>query len=101
MFRTQRLLLVLAAAAALAACGDTTLSLTADRTEISAGGIEYATLTAKVVRNGDPGANVPVTFTTSADPAKALTIIVKGYHEFDAENTFEGDVVDAAVSFKF
>jgi hypothetical protein len=42
-----------------------------------------------------------VTFTTSADPSKALTIIVKGYHEFDAENTFEGDVIDAAVSFKF
>jgi hypothetical protein len=42
-----------------------------------------------------------LTFTTSADPTKALTIIVKGYHEFDAVNTFEGDVIDAAVSFKF
>lgn len=42
-----------------------------------------------------------LTFTTSADPTKALTVIVKGYHEFDAKNTFEGDVVDAAVSFKF
>jgi len=42
-----------------------------------------------------------LTFTTSADPAKALTIIIKGYHEFDAEHTFEGDVVDAAVTFKF
>ena len=42
-----------------------------------------------------------LTFTTSADPTKALTVIVKGYHEFDAKNTFEGDVFDAAVSFKF
>jgi len=36
-----------------------------------------------------------------APASKALTIIVKGYHEFDAENTFEGDVVGAAVTFKF
>lgn len=42
-----------------------------------------------------------VTFTTSADPTKALTILAKWYHEFDAENTFEGNVVDVAVSFKF
>jgi hypothetical protein len=41
------------------------------------------------------------TFTTSADPAKALTVLAKWYHEFEAENTFEGDVVDVAVSFKF
>jgi hypothetical protein len=42
-----------------------------------------------------------LTFTTSADPSKALTVIVKGYQEFDAKNTFEGHVIDAAVSFKF
>jgi len=42
-----------------------------------------------------------LTFTTSADPTKALTVIVKGYHEFDAKNAFEGDVFDAAMSFKF
>jgi hypothetical protein len=42
-----------------------------------------------------------LTFTTSADPAKALTILIKGYHEFDAQHTFEGNVVDGAVSFKF
>jgi hypothetical protein len=47
------------------------------------------------------GAGPIVTFTTSADPAKALTILAKWYHEFDAENTFEGNVVDVAVSFKF
>ncbi|MGK2921855.1 MAG: hypothetical protein ACSLE4_03575 [Methyloceanibacter sp.] len=29
----------------------------------------------------------------------SCSIIVKGYHEFGAENTFEGNVV--AVSFKF
>ncbi|MBK5198058.1 MAG: transporter [Methyloceanibacter sp.] len=42
-----------------------------------------------------------VTFTTSADPTKALTVLAKWYHEFNAENTFEGNVVDVAVSFKF
>jgi hypothetical protein len=42
-----------------------------------------------------------VTFTTSADPSKALTIIAKWYSEFDAENTFEGNTVDVAASFKF
>jgi hypothetical protein len=41
------------------------------------------------------------TFTTSADPSKALTVLVKWYHEFDAENTFEGNTVDVAMSFKF
>jgi hypothetical protein len=41
------------------------------------------------------------TFTTSADPAKALTVLAKWYHEFEAKDTFEGDVVDVAVSFKF
>ena len=42
-----------------------------------------------------------LSFTTSADPTKSLTVLVKGYHEFDAKNTFEGNVVDVAVSFKF
>jgi len=42
-----------------------------------------------------------LTFTTSPDPNKSLTILVKGFHEFGAKNTFEGDVIDAAVSFKF
>lgn len=40
-------------------------------------------------------------FTTSADPTKALTVILKWYHEFEAQNAFEGDTVDIAVSFKF
>lgn len=42
-----------------------------------------------------------LSFTTSADPTKALTVIVKWYHEFGAKNTFEGDTADVAVSFKF
>jgi hypothetical protein len=47
------------------------------------------------------GAGPIVTFTTSADPTKALTFIVKYYQEFDAENTFEGHVFDVAFSAKF
>jgi hypothetical protein len=42
-----------------------------------------------------------VSFTTSADPYKALTVLAKWYSEFDAEHTFEGNTVDVAVSFKF
>jgi hypothetical protein len=42
-----------------------------------------------------------VSFTTSADPTKALTVLVKWYSEFDAEHTFEGNTVDVAASFKF
>ena len=30
-----------------------------------------------------------------------LTLLAKWYTEFDAENTFEGNVVDAAATFKF
>jgi hypothetical protein len=30
-----------------------------------------------------------------------LTLLAKWYAEFDAENTFEGNIVDAAASFKF
>ena len=30
-----------------------------------------------------------------------LTLLAKWYAEFDAVNTFEGNTVDAAVSFKF
>ncbi|ODS01328.1 hypothetical protein AUC68_00185 [Methyloceanibacter methanicus] len=41
------------------------------------------------------------TFTTSADPTKALTVILKYYKEFDAKNAFEGETFDAAISFKF
>ena len=42
-----------------------------------------------------------VSFTTSADPSKALTVLAKWYSEFDDEHTFEGNTVDVAVSFKF
>ncbi|MGB3036386.1 MAG: transporter [Methyloceanibacter sp.] len=34
-------------------------------------------------------------------PRNPLTFIVKGFHEFGAERTFEGDIVDVAFSFKF
>ncbi len=42
-----------------------------------------------------------MSFTTSADPTKALTVLAKWYQEFDAKNTFEGNTFDLAVSFKF
>jgi hypothetical protein len=42
-----------------------------------------------------------VSFTTSADPSKALTVLAKWYSEFGAEHTFEGNTVDVAASFKF
>ena len=47
------------------------------------------------------GVGPVVSFTTSADPYKALTVLVKWYSEFDAEHTFEGNTVDVAASFKF
>jgi hypothetical protein len=42
-----------------------------------------------------------VSFTTSADPTKALTVLVKWYSEFDADHTFEGNTFDVAASLKF
>jgi hypothetical protein len=42
-----------------------------------------------------------VSYTLGAGTATPLTLLAKWYHEFDAENTFEGDVIDAAASFKF
>jgi hypothetical protein len=44
-------------------------------------------------------ANLPPAAPSRSEPSCPIT--VKGYHEFGAENTFEGDVADAAVSFKF
>lgn len=46
------------------------------------------------------GAGPIVTYTLGA-PTNPLTVIAKYYKEFDAKNTFEGDIVDVAVSFKF
>ena len=40
-------------------------------------------------------------YTLGAGTETPLMLIAKWYHEFDAENTFEGDVVDVAASFKF
>jgi hypothetical protein len=42
-----------------------------------------------------------VSYTLGAGTAMPLTLLAKWYHEFGAENTFEGDTLDAAVSFKF
>jgi hypothetical protein len=42
-----------------------------------------------------------LTLTLGAATPTPLTLLVKWYHEFDAEHTFEGNVVDGAFSFKF
>ncbi len=42
-----------------------------------------------------------VSLTLGGTTPTPLTFLVKWYNEFDAENTFEGNVVDAAFSFKF
>jgi hypothetical protein len=42
-----------------------------------------------------------LTLTLGGTTAAPLTLLVKWYHEFDAQNTFEGNVVDAAFRFKF
>ena len=47
------------------------------------------------------GVGPVVSYTLGAGTPTALTLIGKWYHEFDAKNTFEGDVIDGAASFKF
>jgi hypothetical protein len=47
------------------------------------------------------GAGPIVTYTLGAGTPTALTLIAKWYAEFDAQNTFEGNTVDVAASFKF
>jgi hypothetical protein len=42
-----------------------------------------------------------VSLTLGGTTPAPLTLLIKWYHEFDAENTFEGDVIDGAFSFKF
>jgi hypothetical protein len=42
-----------------------------------------------------------LTLTLGGTTPTPLTFLVKWYHEFDAEHTFEGDVVDGAFTFKF
>lgn len=42
-----------------------------------------------------------LTYTLGGDTPTPLTFIAKWYHEFGAVNTFEGDTVDVAGSFKF
>jgi hypothetical protein len=43
----------------------------------------------------------PILTYTIGEPTKPLTVIVKYYKEFEARNTFEGEILDAAFSFKF
>ena len=43
----------------------------------------------------------PILTCAFGNPRDPLTFIVKGFHEFGAERTFEGDIVDVAFSFKF
>ena len=47
------------------------------------------------------GAGPIVTYTLGSNPVTALTLIAKWYHEFGAENSFEGDTVVASANFKF
>jgi hypothetical protein len=47
------------------------------------------------------GAGPIVTYTLGAGTPTPLTLLAKWYAEFDAENTFEGNTVDVAASFKF
>ena len=47
------------------------------------------------------GAGPILTYTMGAGTATPLTFIAKYYKEFDAKNTFEGEVWDVAFSFKF
>jgi hypothetical protein len=43
----------------------------------------------------------PIVTYTLGEGISALTLIAKWYAEFDAQNTFEGNTVDVAASFKF
>jgi hypothetical protein len=47
------------------------------------------------------GADPIVTYTLGAGTPTPLTLLPEWYAEFDAENMFEGNVVDVAASFKF
>ena len=50
----------------LAACGITTVEVAADRMAITAGGGEFTTITAKVLKVGSPESGLKVTFSTTA-----------------------------------
>ena len=43
----------------------------------------------------------PILTYTIGEPTNPLTVIVKYYKEFEARNTFEGEIFDAGVTFKF
>ncbi|MBW2732766.1 MAG: hypothetical protein JRH20_10275 [Deltaproteobacteria bacterium] len=50
----------------ITACGETAIKLSVDKREISAGGIEFATITAQVIVDGDSQPNANVEFETSS-----------------------------------
>ncbi len=56
---------LLISSALLGACGETYISLTTDKTEISAGGTDYATLTVKVYVEDELKPGAKVSFTTN------------------------------------
>jgi hypothetical protein len=59
-------LAVLLSTALLGACGETYIQLTADKTEISAGGTDFATLTVKVFVEDEAKGQAKVSFTTTS-----------------------------------
>jgi hypothetical protein len=85
-------------------------SITQNLGALGLGGVGYA----MIQTTGDSGAGAKlgsfeskvyglgpiVTYTLGEGPA-ALTLLAKWYAEFDAENTFEGNTVDVAATFKF
>ncbi|MCK5797178.1 MAG: hypothetical protein KAI47_08350, partial [Deltaproteobacteria bacterium] len=62
--RGLAILTLVASAAFLGACGETFIQFTVDKTEISAGGTDFATLTVKVFVEDDAKADAKVSFTT-------------------------------------
>lgn len=78
---------------------------------LGVGGVGYA----MIQTTGDSGAGARlgsfeskvyglgpiVTYTLGAGTPTPLTLLAKWYTEFDAENTFEGNTVDVAATFRF
>ena len=66
MIKFHPLTVAVALATAGAGCaGETTIVLRADKQQITAGGIDFATVTAQALLNGDPvGSGVPINFST-------------------------------------
>jgi hypothetical protein len=86
-------------------------SITKNFGALGVGGVAYAMIqttpdSGAGAKLGDFEAQVygvgPIlTYTLGAGTPTPLTLIAKWYHEFGAENTFEGDTVVGSASFKF